>query len=220
MAYHRFYTPVGIFTSSDGLGVYRETCIDEITFDENGYMQITPTLEGVGPVFVKGDEPQPEPTLDEIKITGPTKTKYIQGEELDLSGLVVTAVYSDGSEVEIQVDDYTVSGYNSNVVGTQTITVTYEGKTATFSVTVEEDKQPTDPTDPTDPSKPTDPDQPSDTRGGKDQQTGGADQSTDGGDKSKTVQTGDTTNVAGTAAVCVIALGMAGAVIYIRRKRQ
>lgn len=170
--------------------------------------------------IVWGDEPQPEPTLDEIKITGPTKTKYIQGEELDLSGLVVTAVYSDGSEVEIQVDDYTVSGYNSNVVGTQTITVTYEGKTATFSVTVEEDKQPTDPTDPTDPSKPTDPDQPSDTRGGKDQQTGGADQSTDGGDKSKTVQTGDTTNVAGTAAVCVIALGMAGAVIYIRRKRQ
>ena len=79
---------------------------------------------------------------------------------------------------------------------------------------------PEDPTDPTDPSKPTDPDQPSDTRGGKDQQTGGADQSTDGGDKSKTVQTGDTTNVAGTAAVCVIALGMAGAVIYIRRKRQ
>ena len=41
-----------------------------------------------------------------------------------------------------------------------------------------------------------------------------------GSGSSKTVQTGDTTNVAGTAAVCVIALGMAGAVIYIRRKRQ
>ena len=34
MAYHRHYTPLGVFTS--GLGFHRETAIDEITFDENG----------------------------------------------------------------------------------------------------------------------------------------------------------------------------------------
>ena len=32
------------------LCVHRETCIDEITFDEDGYMQIKPTNEGVDPV--------------------------------------------------------------------------------------------------------------------------------------------------------------------------
>ncbi len=48
IAYHRFYTPLGIYTS--GLGYHRETCIDEITFDdETGLMNpVKPTMEGVG----------------------------------------------------------------------------------------------------------------------------------------------------------------------------
>ncbi len=47
MAYHRFYTPLGIYTT--GLGVHRTTCIDEVTFDEEtGYMNpMKPTMEGV-----------------------------------------------------------------------------------------------------------------------------------------------------------------------------
>ncbi len=53
MAYHRFYTPLNIFTSADGLGKHRETCIDEITFDANGEMVIAPTLEGVSAVKVQ-----------------------------------------------------------------------------------------------------------------------------------------------------------------------
>lgn len=56
MAYHRFYTPIGIFTSGDGLGVHRETCIDEIFFDENGEMVITPTLEGVPAVVMANED--------------------------------------------------------------------------------------------------------------------------------------------------------------------
>ncbi len=148
MAYHRFYTPVGIFTSSDGLGVHRETCIDEITFDENGYMQITPTLEGVGPVSVKEDEPQPAPTLEKIELSGDVKTEYKQGEALDLSGLTVTAVYSDGSRTEIQAGEngYTVSGYDPDAAGSQTVIVSYGGKTAEFTVTVTESEEPSEPT--------------------------------------------------------------------------
>lgn len=46
IAYHRFYTPLGIYT--DGLGYHRETCIEEITFDTEGLMKpIKPTMEGV-----------------------------------------------------------------------------------------------------------------------------------------------------------------------------
>ncbi|WP_163198628.1 MULTISPECIES: family 43 glycosylhydrolase [Bifidobacterium] len=49
MAYHRHYTPLGVFTS--GLGYHRETAIDEIHFGEDGLMQtIKPTDEGVGAV--------------------------------------------------------------------------------------------------------------------------------------------------------------------------
>lgn len=50
MAYHRFYTPLDIFT--EAFGVHRETCIDEIFFDENGEMVIEPTLDGAGAVYM------------------------------------------------------------------------------------------------------------------------------------------------------------------------
>ena len=55
---------------------------------------------------------------------------------------------------------------------------------------------------------------------GGNQQSGGKAPSADDGDGSKAVQTGDTTNVFGAAGVCVLALGMAGAVVYVRRKRS
>ena len=48
--------------------------------------------------------------------------------------MVVTATYSDGSTSH--VNDYTVSGYDKNNIGTQTITVTYQGFTKTFTVVV------------------------------------------------------------------------------------
>ncbi len=73
--------------------------------------------------------------MESIEITSPPdKTEYVKGEELDLTGLVVTAIFSDGTEIEIT--DYSVSGYDKDIAGEQTITVTYEGKTATFTVTV------------------------------------------------------------------------------------
>lgn len=63
-----------------------------------------------------------------------TKTQYANGEDLDKSTLTVTATMSDGTTQV--VSDYTVSGYNKTTAGTQTVTVTYEGVSATFEVTV------------------------------------------------------------------------------------
>lgn len=73
--------------------------------------------------------------LENISITSaPTKTTYLIGEDLDKSGLQVMANYSN--DTSTPVTGYTVTGYNKNKIGTQTITVTYMGKTATFNVTV------------------------------------------------------------------------------------
>ena len=82
--------------------------------------------------------------LDSITVSGPTKTEYKIGEELDLAGLEVTAHYSDGSEVA--VEGYEVSGFDSSTAGEKTVTVTYEGKIAAFTVNV----LPDDDTDKTD----------------------------------------------------------------------
>ena len=76
-------------------------------------------------------------TLSEIKIaSNPVKTMYEIGEELDTTGLTLTAVYTDGSEKTIATG-FTVSGFDSETAGEKTVTVTYEGKTATFTVEVE-----------------------------------------------------------------------------------
>lgn len=62
------------------------------------------------------------------------------GTTLDqLTGLVVTATYDDGSTSA--VTDYTLSG-TLTAGQTNTITVTYQGKTATFEVAVESEPEP------------------------------------------------------------------------------
>lgn len=65
--------------------------------------------------------------------TKPNKLIYLEGEALDTTGMVVTAYYDNNTSAPIT--SYSVSGYNSTR-GTKTITVTYNGKTATFTVTV------------------------------------------------------------------------------------
>ena len=81
-----------------------------------------------------------EPTVTGIEVTElPTKTQYIVGETLDLTGLVVTASYSDESDKP--VTGYTVSpaaGSVLNTAGTVKVTVTYEGMTTEFTITVNE----------------------------------------------------------------------------------
>ncbi|MGN0108451.1 MAG: bacterial Ig-like domain-containing protein [Hominilimicola sp.] len=77
-------------------------------------------------------------SLTGITVTPPTKTAYYVGEELDLSGMEVTAAYNDNSTDKAASSSCTVTGYDNTKIGKQTITVTYEGKTATFDVNVTE----------------------------------------------------------------------------------
>ena len=65
--------------------------------------------------------------------TQPSKKVYAEGENLDLTGLVVNAKFDDGSSHAIT--GYTVSGFTSSA-GTKTIRISYGAYTATFQVTV------------------------------------------------------------------------------------
>ena len=67
--------------------------------------------------------------------TPPTKVTYNVGDALDLTGLVVTATYSNNATADV-TSGVTVTGFDSATAGTKTITVTYEGQTVTFDVTV------------------------------------------------------------------------------------
>ena len=68
--------------------------------------------------------------------TPPAKTVYVKGEAIDYTGIGITAIYTDGSTQEVPASDCTFGGFNRLKVGVQTITVTYQGQTATFDVTV------------------------------------------------------------------------------------
>ncbi len=75
-------------------------------------------------------------TLSSIRIDAqPTKKDYVAGEPFDPAGMVVTAIYSDGAETA--VTQYTWDKEYFAVDDTS-VTVSYEGKTASVTVTVTE----------------------------------------------------------------------------------
>ncbi|MCH5153701.1 MAG: InlB B-repeat-containing protein [Clostridiales bacterium] len=103
-----------------------------ITFTYNGTITVTPTIT----VSVAPSEPLR--TLDRIEITKePTKKNYIEGENLNLDGIEVTAYYTDDTDEIIDIEDCNVTGYNSHTTGKQTVTVEYQGETDTFEVEVQ-----------------------------------------------------------------------------------
>ena len=69
--------------------------------------------------------------------TPPTKTDYVEGEDtLDLAGGKLTLTYNNGTTEVIGLTIDMVSSFDNAKVGRQTLTVTYQDKTATFTVTV------------------------------------------------------------------------------------
>lgn len=72
-----------------------------------------------------------------INVTAPTKVSYKKGEDLDLTGMAVSELWKISDDKAVSNDDVTVSGYDKDTYGKQTVTVSYKGMTATFDVTVE-----------------------------------------------------------------------------------
>ncbi|MDI3537770.1 MAG: hypothetical protein PWR12_583 [Eubacteriaceae bacterium] len=78
-------------------------------------------------------------TLQSIAITSPAnKLTYQLGESLDISGLVVTGTYSDGSTKTESITTANISGFDSSTAGTKTLTITVGGKTATYTIRVQD----------------------------------------------------------------------------------
>ncbi|MEG2419278.1 MAG: bacterial Ig-like domain-containing protein, partial [Eubacterium sp.] len=88
----------------------------------------------------------PKLTIKEFKPlivkSGPTKITYIEGQDLDLTGGVLTYTNADGESSDILMTDSQVSvtGYNKtpDTYGEQTVTLTVNGESTTIKVTVEE----------------------------------------------------------------------------------
>lgn len=89
-------------------------------------------------------KPENPVTLQQIEgtLSKKVKTDYILGEELDLSGVQITALYSDGSKKQIPLDECQVSVPEkfSKAIGRYKVTVSYQGMPFTYEVAVYAEK--------------------------------------------------------------------------------
>lgn len=139
---------------TDGTGVTLSAAAPQavstvtVVVDEAGYADFGARL-GTGsqlPVlsWVAVDDVTPEVqpvVLEGIAVTTPpTNVDLLQGAVLDVTGLVVTATFSDGSTSVLDVASLAVSGYDAAVLGEQVVTVTATigevSRSATFTVRV------------------------------------------------------------------------------------
>lgn len=107
---------------------------------EEGYEpaagEVTPTESSTQTVALK--------KVQSIAVTkAPTKTEYYKGDaELDLTGMVLTVKYEGTDETRTITGDYAAAGVTYEGFSTetpaesQTVTVKYRGKTATFTIKV------------------------------------------------------------------------------------
>lgn len=78
-------------------------------------------------------------SLDHLTVTGDYKKSYYVGEEFDATGLIVNAVYTQGGaqvRVENVTDDAEFSGFDSSTAGPNTVTVSYNGFTEEFDLSI------------------------------------------------------------------------------------
>lgn len=109
---------------------------------EEGYEpaagEVTPTADGTQTVALK--------KVQSIEVTkAPTKTEYYKGDaKLDLTGMVLTVNYDGTDETRTITDGYDTAGVTyegfstENPTDSQTVTVKYRGKTATFTIKVKD----------------------------------------------------------------------------------
>ena len=89
-------------------------------------------------------EPVPEPTPEPVTVSAVAVTgfdlDYTVGDAF--AGGTLLVIYSDGSTKEVALTADMLEGFDTSSIGEKQVTVTYEGKTAQLTVTVEAAPQP------------------------------------------------------------------------------
>ncbi|MBO7068947.1 MAG: bacterial Ig-like domain-containing protein [Bacteroidaceae bacterium] len=78
-------------------------------------------------------------TLLSISLSGTYPTEFGQGDAFSSEGIIVTANFDDSTTADVTAEA-TFTGYDMDVLGEQTVTVSYEGQEATYTITIVEKK--------------------------------------------------------------------------------
>ncbi len=102
-----------------------------------GYQNITVTYLVFSETFSVNVIEKPRTMVGIMVLNQPEKQTFYVGEKLDVTGMVVAAIYDNG-DIE-SIEGYEV-GELKDTVGKQTINVNYNGFVTAFSITVEDKK--------------------------------------------------------------------------------
>ena len=81
---------------------------------------------------------KPAPKMSALAASGTYKNEYIEGEELDLTGIVLTVTWTDGTTTNLALADVTVTGFDAAKLGEQTLTDSNDTVSCEITVTVKE----------------------------------------------------------------------------------
>ena len=113
----------GYDKTKPGQQMVKVTYTDEENNQHVGYFKVT----------VGNDE------ITNMKFVAPSKTVYNIGETLDLTGGSITEVYASGKlGNKYDLTKEMISGFDSSTPGTKQITVTFNGKTYHYTITVKD----------------------------------------------------------------------------------
>ena len=112
--------------------VTADATVDVTTLTTAGTKTVTVTYDGKSDTFEVELIPV---VVESIAVTAPTKTEYFVGDTLNTAGMTVIANYNDGTTKDVTADA-SVNVTTLTTAGTVTVTVTYDGKSDTFTVNV------------------------------------------------------------------------------------
>lgn len=130
-----YYKDYGWCTASDYIESKYTKCVYNggISYDMSNWINGSSTNETF--IFYAVWQKNPV-TVSSIAVNAmPSKTTYTVGEAFSSSGLSIKVNMSDGTS-NIVTNGFTLSAPDMSTAGTKTVTVTYQGKTATFPITV------------------------------------------------------------------------------------
>lgn len=138
--------PTDIYSNDNILIVY--SLSDKITMEENNIASgVNADYSGVFSIgnrlyisYIKDDithikYKESNNSLLSLSITSPNKTTYTVGDNVDLTGLKVIANYTKNRK-ELSNNEYTITNFNTNKVGSYSATITYEGISNIFNYEV------------------------------------------------------------------------------------
>lgn len=124
-------------TFSDGTteNVTAGFTFSDVDTSSAGQKTVTVTLDGKQTSFTVTVKKAPVVLTGISVVSGPAKDEFEVGEKPDYAGLVVRMTYSDGTTRDVTAG-FTFSQIDTSKEGKKTVTVTLEGKQATFTITV------------------------------------------------------------------------------------